>query len=73
MLTPAASQRMGEPEMEALHETTESLLPRSERQRQALRNAIARRRLEQMREEKALYWFITDVWDEPANTSSTGG
>ena len=64
---------MGGPEMEALHETTESLLTRSERQSQALRNAIARRRLEQMREEKALYWFITDVWDEPANTSSTGG
>lgn len=58
--------------MEALHETTEFLRSRSERQRQALRNAIAKRKLEQMREEKALHWFITDVWEEPANTSSKG-
>ena len=63
---------MGEPEMKALHETTESVLARSELQRQALRNAIARRRLERMREEKDLHWFVTDVWDEPANTSSKG-
>ena len=56
--------------METLNEITESLLPRSERQRRALRNAIATRKLEQMREDKALHWFITDVWDEPASTSS---
>ena len=59
--------------METSNEIAESLLPRSERQRQALRNAIARRKLEQMREEKALHWFVTDVWDEPVNTSSKGG
>ena len=59
--------------MEALDENTESLLPSSERQHRALRNAIARRKLEQMREEKALQWFITDVWDEQTYISSTGG
>jgi hypothetical protein len=73
MSAPAGIQRTGGPEMETLNEITESLLPRSERQRRALRNAIARRKLEQMREEKALHWFINDVWDEPANTSSKGG
>ena len=56
--------------MEALQEITEYLLPHTERQGHALRKAIARRRLEQMREEKALHRFITEVWDEPANTSS---
>jgi len=59
--------------MEALDENTESLLSRSERQHRALRNAIARRKLERMREEKALQWFTTDVWDEQANISSRGG
>ena len=58
--------------MKALHETTESVLARSELQRQALRNAIAWRRLERMREEKDLHWFVTDVWDEPENTASRG-
>lgn len=56
--------------MEASYDITEYLLPHTERQGRALRKAIARRRLEQMREEKALHWFITDVWDQPANTSS---
>jgi hypothetical protein len=73
MSAPTGIERTGGPEMETLNEITESLLPRSERQRRALRNAIARRKLEQMREEKALHWFITDVWDEPANTPSKGG
>ncbi len=54
--------------MDTLQETTESPLLRTERQRRALRNAIARRKLERMREEKTLNWFITDVWDEPADT-----
>ncbi len=54
--------------MNISHESTEYPLLRTERQRRALRNAIARRKLEQMREEKTLSWFITDVWDEPANT-----
>lgn len=58
--------------MEALQEITEYLLPHTERQGHALRKAIARRTLEQMREEKTLHWFITDVWDEPTNTSSQG-
>lgn len=53
--------------MDTLRKTTESALTRTEKQRQALRNAIARRKLEQMREEKALHWCITDVWDEPAS------
>ena len=59
--------------METLYEITEPSLPRTERQHQALRNAIARRRLEQMREEKDLHRYVTDVWDEPANTLSPGG
>lgn len=70
---PAAGQRTGGPEMEGLHEITESLNTRSESHRLAVRNAIARRKLEQMREEKALHWFITDVWDEPPETSPEGG
>jgi len=73
MSAPARIQRTRGPEMETLNEITESFLPRSERQRRALRNAIARRKLERMREEKALHWFITDVWDEPVNTLSKGG
>jgi streptomycin 6-kinase len=73
MSAPSASQRTEGPEMEALHEITESLHSRSERHRRALRDAIARRKLEQMREEKALHWFIADVWDEPPKTSPEGG
>ena len=56
--------------MEALDDNTESLLPSSERQHRALRNAIARRKLEQMREEKALQRYLTDVWDEPLSPPS---
>ncbi|MGD2076223.1 MAG: hypothetical protein PVG38_15080 [Gammaproteobacteria bacterium] len=59
--------------METLDEMAVSPQPCTERQRQALRDAIARRKLEQLREQKALRWFITDVWDEPANTSINGG
>ncbi len=51
--------------METLDETILPPMPRTERQRQALRNAIARRRLEHMREDKDLHDFITEVWDEP--------
>lgn len=58
--------------METLHDSTEYLLPHTERQGRALRKAITRRTLEQMTEEKALHWFITDVRDEPANTSPKG-
>ncbi len=58
--------------METLHQITESTLPRTERHRQAWRNAIARRKLEQMREEKVLHQFVTDVWDKPENTLSHG-
>jgi hypothetical protein len=58
--------------MEALHDSTEYLLPHTEQQGRALRKAIAMRKLEKMREEKALHWFISDVWDEPANTSPEG-
>jgi hypothetical protein len=50
--------------MQTSNETIIPPMPRSERQRQALRNAIARRKLEHMREEKDLNRFITEVWDE---------
>lgn len=60
-------QRMGVPPMDTLRVITESALTRTDKQRRALRNAIARRKLEQMREEKALHRFITDVWDEPTS------
>ncbi|MEN8762030.1 MAG: hypothetical protein ABF290_06300 [Thiogranum sp.] len=58
--------------METLHAITEPSLPRTERQRQAWRIAIERRKLEQMREEKVLHQFVTDVWDKPENTLSNG-
>jgi hypothetical protein len=51
--------------METLHEMIEAPQSSSEQQRRALRNAMARRRLEQMREEKSLHRFVTEVWDEP--------
>ena len=56
--------------METLHETIESPQSRSEQQRRALRNAMARRRLEHMREEKYLHRFLTEVWDEPNSNLS---
>ena len=58
--------------METLHETIESTPSRSEQQRSALRNAMARRRLEHMRDEKDLYRFLTEVWEEPKSTLSPG-
>ncbi|MGD8853016.1 MAG: hypothetical protein PVI28_11510 [Gammaproteobacteria bacterium] len=51
--------------METLGEIIEPPRPRTERERRALRNAIARRKLENRREEKALHRWLTDVWDEP--------
>ena len=39
-------------------------MPRTERQRQELRNALARRKLENLREQKVLHRWLTDVWDE---------
>jgi len=44
--------------------------PRSAREKQRLRNAAARRKLEARRERKLLRRQLTDVWDEPVNNSS---
>ncbi len=57
--------------MNISHESTEYPLLRTERQRRALRNAIARRKLEQMREERRLNLFITEVWNEPDSAHGT--
>ena len=51
--------------METLQETVEYPLPRTEMQRRELRNAMARSRLELIREEKDLHQFLTEVWEEP--------
>ena len=37
----------------------------SEREKKRLRNAIARRKLERLREAEALEMHLRDVWDEP--------
>lgn len=37
----------------------------SEREKRRLRNAVARRKLERMREDKTLQRWLTDVWNEP--------
>jgi len=50
--------------MDTLDEMIEPPMPRTERQRQELRNALARRKLEKLREQRALRWWLTDVWDE---------
>ncbi len=39
----------------------------SEREKKRLRNARARRKLERLREEKALRRWLTDVWDETSS------
>lgn len=39
----------------------------SEREKRRVRNARARRKLERLREEKALKQWLTDVWDEMSN------
>jgi len=40
-------------------------MPRSAREKQRWRNALARRKLEALRERKVLRKQLTDVWDEP--------
>lgn len=67
-----AHQPPGELEMESWLESIELPPTRTERQRRALRNAIARRRLELIREERELTRHLTDVWDETEITLSTG-
>ena len=59
--------------MEAFEEMLTPAMSRTERQRQGLRNAIARRKLEQISEDKVLHGFITDVWDEPLDCLSPRG
>ena len=56
--------------METLQETITTPLLRSEQQRRAWRNALARRRLERIREEKVLNQFLTEVWDDQESTVS---
>jgi hypothetical protein len=63
----AESQRTGGSEMDTLDEMIEPPMPRTERQRQELRNALARRKLENLREQKVLHRWLTDVWDEAVN------
>jgi len=41
--------------------------PRSAREKQRCRNALARRKLEARRERQLLRQQLTDVWDEPIN------
>ena len=59
--------------MDTFDEMSTPFVPGTERQRRALRNAIARRRLEEIREEKVLHQFITEVWDQTASSVSPGG
>ena len=54
---------------DSLYQTENSVLL-TERRKKQIRNARARRRLEQLREAKDLERQLVDVWD---NTSSTDG
>ena len=58
--------------METLDEVIETLVPREEKQRRAMRIAAARRKLERLREEQALHQCLAQVWDEPAAMSGKG-
>jgi hypothetical protein len=37
-----------------------------------LRNAIARRKLQKLHEEKILQSWVAEVWDQPAQAGATG-
>lgn len=49
-------------------EAARSLIPRSSRQERDRRTAIARRKLDALRERERLRALLSDVWDEPAGT-----
>ena len=58
---------MFDPLSEPPAESAEYPGPRSAREKQRWRNAVARRKLEARRERQRLRQQLTDVWDEPIN------
>lgn len=58
--------------METRTDSIDDLQADSGRQSQALRKAVARRKLENLREDKALHWVIANVWDEPERAPTLG-
>lgn len=53
-------------------EAAEPLISRSARDEQRRRNALARRKLEALREHKRLRLQLADVWDEHSKPGSAG-
>ena len=49
-------------------ESAECFMPRPARREQQWRDAVARRKLEALRELQLLRKQLTDVWDEPDNS-----
>jgi len=53
------------PPVDEFPESTEELMPRPARQRQRWPDAVARRKLETLREQEFLRKQLTEVWDKP--------